>query len=105
MDNSDVINLLTVDYITDESGTPVTTVAKNRAVFCSVSSVGMKETYAALAVGHNPEIRVTITESADYEGENFALYHGRRYKVLRTYQSGLAIELTLEQTTDLAGVI
>lgn len=105
MDSSDVINLLRVEEETDESGTQHSVIASHRPVFCWINSVGMKESYAAQAVGHNPELRVTIAESADYEGETYVAYNWNVYKVLRTYQSGLSVELTLERTRDLEGMI
>lgn len=105
MDKSDVINLLRIAETTDDTGNKQSSIASNRQVFCRINSVGMKEIYAAQAVGHNPELRATIAESADYEDETYAIYNGNVYKVLRTYQSGLAIELTLERTRDFEWVI
>lgn len=105
MDRSDVLNLLTVAHTTNESGTQVTTITRARPVFCSLSSVSMKESYTAQSIGHNPELRASIAESADYTGEVYAFYNDAVYKVLRTYQSGLSVELTLERTRDLEGLI
>lgn len=105
MDNSDVINLLRVEEETDESGTQHSAIFSTRTVLCRINSVGMKESYAAQAIGHNPELRVTIAEATDYEGETYVAYNWNVYKVLRTYQSGISVELTLERTRDLEGMI
>lgn len=105
MDKSDVIQLLRVEHPTDDSGTELSKIVDVREVYCQVNSVGIKESYAALAIGHNPELRVTIAEAADYEGEDYVFYNGNIFKVLRTYQSNLAIELTLERTRDFEGTM
>lgn len=105
MDKSDVISLLDVRHDTDDSGTEKSTIAAIRQVYCQINSVGIKESYAAQAIGHNPELKVTIAESADYFGETYVSYSGSVYKVLRTYQAGLAVELTLERTRDLEGLV
>lgn len=105
MDSSDVINLLRVEQETDESGTQHSIIASTRPVYCRISSVSIKESYAAQAIGHNPELRAILAEAADYEGETYAVYNWNVYKVLRTYQNGLAVELTLERTRDLEGMI
>jgi len=105
MDMSDVIVLLVTGTTTDNSGTQRVTITQRRSVFCRIGSVGMKESYQALAIGHNPELKVKIAEFSDYNGEVFALYSGVVYKVLRTYRTGVSIELTLERTSDLEDVI
>lgn len=105
MDKSDVITLLRVENVLDDSGTEHSAIVSDRAVYCQVKSVSMKESYTAQAIGHNPELKVTIAEAYDYEGESFVAYNGNVYKVLRTYQAELAVELTLERTRDLEGMI
>lgn len=64
-------------------------------VFCAVRSAGMRETYAAAAVGVKPELVAAMADAWDYAGQPFARYDGRLYKVYRTYQTGTGLELTL----------
>ena len=105
MDTSRVIRLLKVDFITDDSGTQHETITSDRTVFCRIRSVGVKEAYAAMEVGRNPEIIADIPEGSMYSGENFAVFGGNRFRVLRSYIKGSRTELTLERTRDLDGVI
>lgn len=101
----DVAELLTVTVQTDASGTQKPTVAQRRQVYCEVQSVSMRESYKALAIGHNPEVKIVLRDYLDYQSEAFVLFRGSRYKVLRAYQQDREVELTLEKTNDLAGVV
>lgn len=89
---ADVINLIAQTPGTH--GVFDTPQETSRQVFCTVRSVGMSEFYRAHEVGLSPEIVFVLTDSADYEGEKIVEYNGRRYEVIRTYVSGLSIEIT-----------
>lgn len=71
-----------------------------RTVLADDASVGMTETYQAMAVGYKPEVKLTMTNWLDYEGEEYVEFtpFGRseavRLKILRTYRNGEALELT-----------
>lgn len=71
-----------------------------RTVLADDYSVGMAETYQAMAVGYKPEVKLVLTNWLDYEGEEYVEYtpFGRhdpvRLKILRTYRNGEALELT-----------
>lgn len=86
----------TEDTIND-SGTAVSDVVSERVVFCQIKSIGMKESYEAMSKGHRPEIKAVLSDAYDYDGERQAAYNGVVYNILRTYQSGISLELTLER--------
>ena len=70
-------------------------------VFCQVESVSRTEYWHALQNGLEPSYVLRISEYADYNGEKLVIFRGRRYRVLRTYVTEHAIELTIgEATTD-----
>ena len=80
--------------------TPVET---PRNVFCGVASVGMRETYEAMASGYAPEIKLVLSDYAEYQGERKCLFEGVRYRILRTYvRDDYQIELVLEREEGLA---
>ena len=80
--------------------TPVET---ERQVYCDVASVGMRETYEAMASGYAPEIKLVLSDYAEYQGERKCLFEGVRYRILRTYvRDDLRIELVLEREEGLA---
>lgn len=80
--------------------TPVET---ERQVYCDVASVGMRETYEAMASGYAPEIKLVLSDYAEYQGERKCLFEGVRYRILRTYvRDDYQIELVLEREEGLA---
>lgn len=73
-----------------------------REVFCEVRSIGMREFYQANATDFHPEIKFVLADYLDYQGETLAKYDGDQapagvYRILRTYRTGLALELTAEK--------
>lgn len=69
-----------------------------RQVFCTVRSVGMRESYEALSHGLRPEWVFVLTHSFEYQGEKRIEYHGVEYTVLRTYVTDAdGIEITVER--------
>lgn len=64
-------------------------------VFAKQNSIGMTEFYQAAATDYRPELKFTLTDYLDYNGETFAKYDGTLYRIMRTYRAGQAIELTL----------
>jgi hypothetical protein len=68
---------------------------ERREVFAKQNSIGMTEFYQAAATDYRPEIKFTLTDYLDYNGETFAKYDGTLYRIMRTYRAGQAIELTL----------
>lgn len=68
-----------------------------RDVFAEVKSVGMKETYTALSQGLSPAFTFVLQLAEDYADEREILFHGERYRVIRTYRNGDGIEITVER--------
>ena len=70
-----------------------------REVMCTVASIGMTEMYTAMSQGLNPQYRFTLALAEDYGNERQLVYHGERYRIIRTYINGDGIELTCERVT------
>lgn len=68
-----------------------------RDVFAEVRSVGMKEAYTAMSQGLNPAYTFVLQLAEDYSGEREIIYRQERYRVIRTYQSGDGVEITVER--------
>lgn len=68
---------------------------ERREVFAKQNSIGMTEFYQAAATDYRPELKFTLTDYLDYNGETFAKYDGTLYRIMRTYRAGQEIELTL----------
>lgn len=68
-----------------------------RDVFCGIRSVGRAEFYEAHAQDIHPELVIVLADYMDYMDENLVEHNGQRYRVLRTYRTGLALELTVER--------
>lgn len=67
------------------------------AILCSVKSAGRSDFYSGAAAGLRPDIVFTI-HAYEYSGERHVEYEGVRYRVIRTYQTGIEeIELTAER--------
>lgn len=85
------------DHVKAETETPV---------MVEDYSVGMTEVYQAMAVGYKPEVKLRLTNWLDYHGEEYVEYtpfgwsFPIRYKILRTYRSGEALELTCYRAVD-----
>lgn len=82
--------------VLDENGKQQFSETK-REVFCRQLNIGQKEFYQAHAVDRHPEAKVELSDYWDYENESLADWAGVRYRILRTYRSGLRFELTLER--------
>lgn len=70
-----------------------------RTVFCTIRSVGYSEFYRALENNLHPTMVFTLADYAEYDGEKICVFEGVRYRVIRTYQTGGSIELTVEEAT------
>lgn len=64
-------------------------------VFCQVLSVSRSEYWHALQNGIEPSYVLRFSESADYHGEKVLLFRNRRWRVIRTYVTDHAVELTI----------
>ncbi len=101
----DSAELIRVTWHEDDGGSQPPEIVSRNEVPCEIQSIGMKESYQAYSVGRNPEIRLVLADFADYASEQYALYDGGVFRVLRTYRAGRRLELTLERTRDLEGVV
>lgn len=90
---NDVITLIKQTKTVDEYGDEVIN-ETSREIFCEVRSIGMKEFYQAQATGLQPEIAFRIADYYDYEGERYLEYEGQRYHVLRTFRTGIQLDIT-----------
>ena len=66
-----------------------------RDVFCRVASIGMKEFYEANARDFHPEVKFILADYLDYDNEQLVEHNGQRYRVLRTYRTGQALEIVV----------
>lgn len=70
-----------------------------RRVFCVVSSVKRAEVYEAMGHGLAPELVITLSDIAEYQGEPRCRYNRVEYRIMRTYRlKNGGIELTLERS-------
>lgn len=68
-----------------------------RDVFCGLRSIGQKEFYEASATDFHPELKFILADYLDYANEALVEHNGQRYRVLRTYRTGLALEIVVER--------
>lgn len=80
----------------DENGVVTGKVVRRHTVFCTVSSLYMRDTYAAFQAGIKPAWKISIFYG-DYDGELSVEYDGIEYSVYRTYVEGDNIELYLRK--------
>ena len=66
-----------------------------KEVFAERMSVGMQEFYQAQTEGFKPEIKFLLSDYLDYDNQKYVIYNGFKYKVLRTYQKGNQLEITV----------
>lgn len=66
-------------------------------VFCNILSIGSNEFYQAQTVGVKPEIKISIADYLDYDGQEEVILDDFKYKVLRTYRTlgSNILEITL----------
>ena len=88
----EIIELVKQTNAVDECGDTVTT-EETRTVYCRLRSVGQQEFYQAHAVGLKPEMKFVLADYLDYNGQTCINYRGERYRVLRTFRSGIEMEL------------
>lgn len=72
-------------------------VETQRMVYCTVSSVSRNEFYRAREFDLEPSLVFILSDFIEYQGEKIAVFHGKRYQIIRTYVSGSSIELVCEE--------
>lgn len=103
---SDMLTLLAVDAPADqtnENGFNAEPTEQRRDVFANKKSVGYSEFYKSAQAGYTAELKFDV-HTGDYHGEGLAEYGGKRYKILRTYETknGEFTELTLSDLSERA---
>lgn len=91
---NEIVYLIETAQTADDYGDPVITESR-REVFARLGSIGQKEFYQAHATGLQPELKFTLADYLDYNGETQVEHEGQRYRVLRTYRAGQELELTV----------
>lgn len=67
-------------------------------VYCVERSAGQTEKYQAQAVGLDPELKLIIAHSFEYNNEKICRYKGIRYRIIRPYiNENDGIELTVQR--------
>lgn len=91
------LTLLEHPIVEDEIGNQVPGEAVETILLCRQQSVSRSEFYNAAAVGVQPEA-VFIIHAYEYTGQTEVRFEGTRYKVIRTYQTGIEeVELTCQK--------
>ena len=70
-----------------------------REVFASLGSIGMSEFYQAHAIDYRPELKFILADYLDYNNESLVKYDGTLYRVLRTYRTGLSLEIVVTRAS------
>lgn len=89
---NDILILIQQTQGVDEYGDP-SIAETRRTVFCRKASIGQTEFYQAHANGLKPEVKLVLADYLDYNDEQLVEYDGQLYRVLRTYRTGLEMEL------------
>lgn len=92
---NEVIRLLNISRDSNASGDLIETITDESDVFASIKSVGMRETYEAMAIGLKPEFAFEIADYLDYNGQTYLTYDFVRWKILRTYRKGTKLEIVV----------
>lgn len=91
---NDILILIQQTQGVDEYGDPAIT-ENRRTVFCRKASIGQAEFYQAHATGLKPELKLVLADYLDYNDEQLVEYNGQVYRVLRTYRTGMELELVV----------
>ncbi|MFR3117708.1 MAG: hypothetical protein ACLTOJ_09815 [[Clostridium] symbiosum] len=95
LDELTLIAETTAENRVNKNGFAVKPEESTRTVFCNKKSVGYSEYFKSQQTGKLVEAKYEV-HKADYGGEDVVEVNGRRYFVLKTYDTGIdTIELTL----------
>ena len=86
MDRDTELILITPVMAADTYGIPQEGEPIRRSVFARVESVSRSEFFEAGRNGLRPDYKMTMF-SYDYEGEKIVEFNGRRFNVVRAFQS------------------
>lgn len=91
---NDVIFLIRENKIVDDYGDTIVERVKT-PIFAEVRSIGMRETYEAMALGLKPELTFVLADYYDYNEEEFIEYAETVYRVIRTYRKSHKLEIVV----------
>lgn len=95
MTYDDILTLVKTVYSADDLGVERKTETR-KPVYCYKKSVGSRAFNKMRQEGLKPAL-VFVIHRFEYEGEETAIFNGRHYKIIRTYETGVdEIELTAE---------
>ena len=99
MNRADVIQLIAENRTGHGVHEAVT--ESERTVMCEVQSVRRTEYYTALNAGFRPEYVFVLALAEEYRNERLVKYHGRKFRVIRTYLTeDDGIEITVERSDE-----
>ena len=97
MEQNDVIYLIGEDP--DAHGVYEKPKTTERMVYVTVRSVGMRETYEAMAHDRKPEAVLELADRAEYQGEKTCRWRGKIYDIMRVGSAkGNKVTLTVERS-------
>lgn len=97
-----VLTLLKDTFTTDSIGQRVPGEQEKTEIFATEVSVSRNEWFAAQNAGLSAE-HVFRTPSCNYDGQQFALFGGKKYLIYRTYTTDSETELYLGQKGGIHG--
>lgn len=77
----------------DEFGNPIKK-AEEKKILCNKLNIYSQEFYQAANVGLKPQAKVNI-HAMEYSGEEKAIYHDKKFYIIRTFQKDEFLELVL----------
>ena len=99
MNRADVIQLISENRTGHGVHEAVT--ETSRTVMCEVQSVRRTEYYNALNAGIQPEYVFKLALAEDYQKERLLMFHGQKFRVVRTYLTeDDGIEVTVERSDE-----
>lgn len=69
---------------------------KKTEIFVNVEAVKRSEFYTAQTAGFNPQIVFNIQDYYDYNNQPLIEHEGIVYKIIRTYRTGVGLEIVCE---------
>lgn len=94
-----IIKLAKTKITTDDIGNQVKTYDWESAneLFCEIMSVSQSEFYAAAQAGFKPTLKIKLADYFDYNGEDKLMCDDEIYNIIRTYRTGISLEITAER--------
>ncbi|HWQ31101.1 MAG TPA: phage head closure protein [Negativicutes bacterium] len=90
------VTLIKQIYTKDSNGNQIPAVTEDKFL-CGKKSTSRSEFYNAAAAGLRPEL-ILVVHAYEYAGQKAIIFEGIRYKVVRTYATGIEeVELTCER--------